>query len=229
MNWPHPDARRATYECLATALFVWVTASSVHDGNVMLATAAASGATAAALSHSLGAHFSPVLTLAHAVTGRLGVAQAAVDVVAQLAGAVGGAAILRLGPGTGALGGNAVGFGASPTDALLGEAVAAFALVLLVLRSDAPAAVYGATVFAGTVVLLPYSSAAVGNPFRALGPAIVSGRWGTGFWAFVVGPVVGGGLATAATVLMRRRPKEPESLDRAWDKYRATLRGETSV
>jgi len=226
MSCQRPDARRAAYECLATALFVWATASSAYDQNVVLATAAASGAMAAALSHSLGAAFNPVLTLARAATGRLTAPQAAVDVFAQLAGALAGAAVLRLGPGMGALGGNAVVSGVSWSDALLGEAVASFAVVLLVLHSEVPAAVYGASVFAGTVVLLPYSSAGM-NPLRTLGPAVVSRTWGAGLWTLVVGPAVGGGLAAAATLLLQHRwtddkaPAEPETLDRAWETYRA--------
>ncbi len=146
-----------------------------------------------------GAHINPVVTLAFRLRRKLSTRDAAGYVAAQFAGAVAGAVPLLL---WGRMG-RSVGFGATvpgPGDApwavLAGEAVTTFALIL------------GLFVFIGhrtlrryTPLLFPFLYAVmVGveaplsgtstNPARTLGPAVVAGVW-SGWWIYLVGPVIG--------------------------------------
>ena len=43
------------------------------------------------------------------------------------------------------------------------------------------------------------------NPARSFGPALVGDHW-SGFWAYVVGPLIGGTVAVACAWLLRGGP-----------------------
>lgn len=157
-----------------------------------------------------GAHLNPVVTLAFWFEGRLSGGVALGYLGSQLVGAVLGALPLRL---WGALGAS-VAYGATlpgpagPWVALLGEAGATFCLVASLflflgrrrLRAFTPALfpfLYAFLVWAEA----PLSGTST-NPARTLGPGLVSGDT-TGWWAYLLGPVVG---MLAAIAVRRAAP-----------------------
>lgn len=177
-----------------------------------IGTAMAFGFTITALAyatgHTSGGQFNPAVTTGLVASGRLPAIQGALNIVSQVSGAVLGSTIVYLMyPGGGehsSLGSNGLSPDMSVGKAFLGEMVATFALVFVVLetacnskskdiRTLAPVAI-GYTVFVAHLLLIPFTSCSI-NPARSLGPAIVSGTWGEDFWVFIVGPTVGGLVA----------------------------------
>jgi aquaporin Z len=146
-----------------------------------------------------GAHINPVVTLAFWLKGAVGGRLALAFVAAQLAGAVIGALPLlawgRMGESV-RFGATHPGTGFGPGAALLGEVATTAALVLGLflfvghgrLRPLTPLlfpAFYAVMVY----VEAPVSGTST-NPARSLGPAVVAATW-TGWWVYLVGPVVG--------------------------------------
>ena len=157
--------------------------------------------------HSLaGGQINPAVTLGLVLARHLPVLQGVVNVVAQIVGAILGATFVRcLLPGGrhSALGTNALAPGVGQGNALTGEIIMTFTLVLVVLETVkntrstvaniAPMAI-GFSVFTAHAVLLPIDGCSI-NPARWFGPALVSGTWATTSWIFVVGPFLGAILA----------------------------------
>ncbi len=145
-----------------------------------------------------GAHINPVVTLAFWLVRRMRARVAVGYVLAQLAGGVLGAQLLRA---WGAMGASAsyaatVPGAAGPWAAVVGEAGATFCLVagLLVfvgharLRRFTPALfpfLYAALVW----IEAPLSGAST-NPARSLGPGLVA-RAMRGWWVYWLGPLLG--------------------------------------
>jgi aquaporin Z len=146
-----------------------------------------------------GAHINPAVTLGFWLMGKLDSRVALGYVVAQLAGACGGAVPLLAWGDMGrsvAFGATLPGPGYAAWAVLLGEALTTFALIagLCVflgfrgLRRFTPAMI--PVLYA---VLVPLEAAISGtstNPARTLGPAIISGQW-QGWWIYWVGPLIG--------------------------------------
>lgn len=155
-----------------------------------------------------GGHFNPAVTLAAAAIKRIAPIDAAIYMLAQLAGGVLGALLcksLLLDEG------RATNYGATEVSGLLAgnfagsvvEAIGTFCLVLVILaavfskksfKEWAPLAIgttLGFIVFVGG----PLTGAGF-NPARWFGPALVSNEWG-GVWPYLVGPIVGSLLAVA--------------------------------
>ncbi|HTT72258.1 MAG TPA: aquaporin [Anaeromyxobacteraceae bacterium] len=154
-----------------------------------------------------GAHLNPVVTLTFWLEDRMAGSVALGYALAQLAGGVLGALPLRL---WGALGASAA-FGATapgpegPALAALGEAVATFALLALLLLFLGHPRLRGLTpfIFPPLYAFLVWWEAPLSgtstNPARSLGPGLVAGELRS-FWVYLLGPLAG----TLAVAALRR-------------------------
>lgn len=193
---------------------------SIMGGGYIL-TALAFGLSIVAMAYCIGnisgCHINPAVTLGVFLSGRMEKKDVAGYVVAQCVGALVGSALLalifKLGhveDMTGAFGCNSLaGVGGNAFAALLVEIVLTFIFVLCILGVTSPKANHGS--FGGLVIGLTLTGVhilGIGltgtsvNPARSIGPAIVaaiSGNIGplVCLWVFVVGPLVGAGLAAA--------------------------------
>ncbi|HYP47632.1 MAG TPA: aquaporin [Thermoleophilaceae bacterium] len=158
-----------------------------------------------------GAHFNPAVTVALAALRQIKPPDAAIYIVAQLAGAVGGALLtkaLLLDEGDG------VNYGATLVGSrlegdifpgMVAEAIGTFFLMWAIVgvavspratREWAGLAIGGALGM-GVMVLGPLTGAGF-NPARSFAPALVSGEWGGAgdfLVVYVLGPLVGALLA----------------------------------
>lgn len=161
-----------------------------------------------------GAHLNPAVTLAFALKGHTPAADAIGYAVAQVAGATAAAAAFVLALPSWAPTVNSARTAPAPEIPAWGvvgiEAGLTLALLLTVFvmlsrpqtARWTPAAVTGALavlIWAGA----PRTGASM-NPARTFGPDLVSGRFPV-FWAYVVGPLVGAGLAVAIVAVARER------------------------
>jgi MIP family channel proteins len=156
-----------------------------------------------ALGHVSGAHFNPAVSIGFAIGGHFPWLRVATYAIAQVGGALAGAAVLRLTLGSAArLGVTAPA--SSDVQALAWEAILTFFLMLVITAvatdtravGEAAALAIGGTVALGALVGGPVSGASM-NPARSIGPAIVSGDVAD-LWIYLVGPIIG--AAVAATV-----------------------------
>lgn len=152
-----------------------------------------------------GAHINPVVTLAFWWRGTLKGRHVLGYIAAQLLGAVAGALPLLLWGGVGAQ----VRYGATMPGhwgawaAAGGEALTTFALVagLLAftghrrLRPYTP--LYLPPLYGLMVALEAPLSGTSTNPARSLGPAVIAWHW-TGFWVYLLGPLLGAALGVLA-------------------------------
>lgn len=150
-----------------------------------------------------GAHINPAVTFAFWLEGTMGSGHAAGYVLAQVAGAALGALPLL---GWGRMGASAQfgatlpgpGYGASA--ALLGEAVATFAMIvgLFVFIGHRSLRRFTPLLFPFLYAVMVFLEAPISgtstNPARTLGPAVVSGVW-RAWWVYWVGPLLGSLLA----------------------------------
>ena len=177
-------------------------------GSVAIAVAGGLGLSigVAALGHISGAHFNPAVTIGLALNGRFPWRRVPHYVTGQLAGAVGGAAILWAAYGDRArsvaeLGATSPSASVRAWQVLIMEAAATFILVLVVVAvatddraSRAVAALsIGSALAAAILISGPISGAGV-NPARAIGPMLLAGRF-TDWWGYLIAPLVGGALA----------------------------------
>jgi aquaporin NIP len=157
-----------------------------------------------ALGHISGAHFNPAVSVGFAIGSHFPWSRVVTYAVAQTAGAISGAALLRLSLGDVPLG--VTQPGVSVPSALLWEAVMTGLLVVVItaVATDTRAVGQGAALAIGGSVALaalvggPLTGASL-NPARSIGPAIVAGDIDN-LWIYLVGPVLG---AAAGAVLYR--------------------------
>ena len=175
-----------------------------------------------------GAHFNPAVTVALAATRQIRPPDAVIYVVAQLAGAVAAALLVKVlfsefdnaeaqnygAPAiTGRLG-EKVGLG------MLAEFIGTFFLVWAIAgaavnpraNKDWAALTIGLTLGLGVLVLAPLTGAAF-NPARAFGPSLVAGAFGEGvdfLLAYVLAPILGGLAAAFAYVTLFIAPGKKE-------------------
>jgi MIP family channel proteins len=209
--------KSAVAELIATFALTFVGAGAVlmtgvADGG-LVGVALAHGLTLAIMvsiiGHISGGMVNPAVTIGLWVTGKLETMRTVVYVIAEVVGAVLGAATLKLvvptavfdaGHGGAPLVNSAAGMGVGK--AVLMEAVLTFFLVFTVYGTAVDdrgpfAKTAGFTI--GLVLTFdilaggPLTGAAM-NPARAIGPELISGTW-TDWWVYWVGPIAGGIIA----------------------------------
>lgn len=173
------------------------------------------------MGHLSGGVFNPAIQIALWVTGTMSGARTLAYVVAQLAGAVVAAFLLKLlVPGEifdAAAGGAAgLGGGIGAGKGILLEAVGTFFLVWAVFATaiddrgpfvKTAGFTIGLTITFGILAIGPFTGAAF-NVARWLGPAVAAGRWAD-WYVWIVGPIAGGVLAGVSYWSLFLRDREP--------------------
>jgi aquaporin Z len=220
--------RRRFSELLGTFLLVLAAAggpvvNAVSHGRVSLsAQVVAPGLMVMAVIYFLGAvggaHLNPAVTLSFALRGNFPWRRVPGYVGMQLVGAIVAAAFLRAMFGNvGHLGATLPEHGISDVKVLLLEAVLTLGLVSVILGTASGARNIGpnAALAVGAYITLaglwaaPISGASM-NPARSFGPAVLGGHW-TAFWAYVIGPILGGLVAVGFAWILRGPPTEAGS------------------
>ena len=174
---------------------------------IALAHGLAIGLMVTAIGHISGGHLNPAVTIGFWVTKRLSTFDAILYWIAQLAGAVAAAYLLRtIVPletwRNAALGTPELAHDFTRPYAMVLEAVMTFFLVFVVFATavDERGAfnkiagfAIGLTVTMDILMGGPLTGAAM-NPARVFGPAVASGHW-TNHAVYWIGPLAGGGLA----------------------------------
>ncbi|MGI4793343.1 MAG: MIP/aquaporin family protein [Janthinobacterium lividum] len=171
-----------------------------------------------------GAHVNPAVTLGLAVAGKFPWRLLSGYVIAQTVGAIVAALAVWAIYGRGAYVDSHLGAPSPVNDAgsmqvLLAEALIAFILVLTVLFTatdprvppGVAAIAIGFALVAGVFLGGPVSGGA-GNPARAIGPMIVTGRFPVWFF-YMAGPLVGGVVAAIVFRIIGRADAPTMSLD----------------
>uniref|UniRef100_F6RW76 Aquaporin-2 n=1 Tax=Xenopus tropicalis TaxID=8364 RepID=F6RW76_XENTR len=155
--------------------------------------------------HISGAHINPAVTIAFLIGCHISFLRALFYIIAQLVGAIAGAAIVSAIAPLDARGNLAINevTNGSPGQACAVELFLTFQLVLCVFastdsrRSDnvgSPAISIGLSVTVGHLLGI-YLTGCSMNPARSFGPAAITGIF-TDHWVFWIGPLVGGILAS---------------------------------
>ena len=184
---------------------------------VALANGLAIGIMVSNLGHISGGHFNPAITLAFVLARRIAAPLAAVYWVAQLAGAVAAALLLRgIFPGDAGLGSVPHAPAVSDGKAFLVEIVLTFFLVWAVwatavdprgaFKSIAGLAI-GLTITMDVFMGGPVTGAAM-NPARAFGPELAQNFW-VEAWVYYLGPALGAVIAALAYEYLYLRPLAP--------------------
>ncbi len=157
-----------------------------------------------------GAHLNPAVTLAFAMRGDFQWRRVPGYIVAQLVGAVGACALLRVAFGLhDHLGATLPGAGFTSGQAFFVETLLTVGLVSTILGTASTAQNIGALSAFGVgayIVLAglwssPVSGASM-NPARSLGPALVSSDY-THIWVYLAGPVLGAVVAVGVAHVLR--------------------------
>ncbi|KAM8975904.1 aquaporin-2-like [Pelodytes ibericus] len=155
--------------------------------------------------HISGAHLNPAVTVAMLVGAQIQLAQAFYYIIAQLVGAVIGAALLyEFAPDNvrGGFGVNQPGNHTSPGQAVAIEVFLTFQLVLCIFASTdsrrgdnvgSPAISIGLSVVLGHLLGIYYTGCSM-NPARSFAPALITGNFQY-HWIFWIGPISGAILA----------------------------------
>jgi aquaporin Z len=222
----HPLWVRLIVEFVGTFMLVGVINAYVllHHGVPQIsreAAVVAPGALVMALIYALGPlsglHINPVVTIAFTARGVFNAAWAIPYIVVQLLGACAAALFLQLMFGQVAKGGNhPIAIAGGEWRSLVMEVLCTLILVTVILHTATGYKSIGhnaALAVGSTVALLglfasPISGASM-NPARTLGPDLV-GNDLTGWWVYVVGPVVGSLLAVGLIRVVRGRPSREE-------------------
>ena len=178
-------------------------ATDVH----YLGTALAFGLVIVAMAYSIGnvsgCHINPAVSLGMVLTGRMTWKEFCEYAIAQILGAIAGAALLGvILRSYGALGANSYGGNVTVWIALLVEIILTFVFVLTILgvtdkkeNGHATGLIIGLTLVLVHLFGIPFTGTSV-NPARSIGPALLQG--GTALsqlWVFILAPLVGAALA----------------------------------
>jgi aquaporin Z len=161
--------------------------------------------------NSSGCHINPAVSLGVLLSGRMKVQEFFIYIVAQIIGAIAGAAALKLiwsfggiEDKTGGIGSNGLaGVGGNPVAGLIVEFILTFLFVLIILGVTDSKFNHGS--FGGLIIglsLVMIHIIGIGltgtsvNPARSIGPALFAGGDAlASLWVFIVGPLAGGALA----------------------------------
>jgi aquaporin Z len=160
-----------------------------------------------------GAHINPVVTMVFwlykKIEGRLAVTY----ILSQLTGAIVGCLPLLLWGGMGRsvfFGGTTPGIHYTTAQALTGEIITTFMLVIMLILFIAFRKTRKFTPFMVPVlyaIMVPLEADVSGistNPARSLGPAIISGVWNS-WWIYYIGPLIGALIAAIAGSYLGKR------------------------
>ena len=161
-----------------------------------------------AVGHISGAHFNPAVTFAFSLTRHFPWNRALGYWLAQLAGAILAALLLRASLGDLADVGATLPSG-SDGQAFLWEVVLTFFLMFVIMAvatdtravGEAAAIAIGGTVGLDAIFGGPISGASM-NPARSIGPALVAGELGS-LWLYIAAPLVGAALGAFAYQIVR--------------------------
>jgi MIP family channel proteins len=161
-----------------------------------------------AVGHVSGAHFNPAVSFAFALTRHFPWSRVAAYWLAQAAGALLAAAILRSSLGNHAHVGATLPAG-SQGQSFLWEVVLTFFLMFVIMAvatdtravGEAAAIAIGGTVGLDAMFGGPISGASM-NPARSLGPALISGDLHA-LWLYIAAPLVGAALGALAYQFVR--------------------------
>jgi MIP family channel proteins len=164
-----------------------------------------------AVGHISGAHFNPAVTFAFSLSRHFPWSRAGAYWLAQLAGALTAAAILRGSLGDIAHVGATLPSG-SQGQSFLWELVLTFFLMFVIMAvatdtravGEAAAIAIGGTVGLDAMFGGPISGASM-NPARSAGPAVVGGDLHA-LWLYIVAPVLGASLAALTYQFIREEP-----------------------
>ena len=157
-----------------------------------------------------GAHLNPAVSVAFSLRGDFPWGRVPGYIAVQLIGASLAAWFVQSVVNASAVfGSNYPASGYSSTDALLMEAVLTLGLVSVILGTASGAqnlGVFGALGVGSYIILAglwgsPISGASM-NPARTFGPDLVGGNF-TSYWVYIVGPLIGAGLAVVAAYVLR--------------------------
>jgi MIP family channel proteins len=164
-----------------------------------------------AVGHVSGAHFNPAVTFAFVLTRLFPRSRAGAYWLAQIAGALAAAAVLRASLGNIAHVGATLPSGSEAQSFLWELVMTAFLLfVIFAVATDTRAVGEAAAIAIGGTVGLdamfggPISGASM-NPARSIGPAVVSGDLHA-LWLYIAAPLVGGALGALAYQFVRGEP-----------------------
>ncbi|MGZ6268423.1 MAG: aquaporin [Candidatus Limnocylindrales bacterium] len=205
--------RPATAEFIGTFALVFVGCGSIAVGKLdALGTALAFGVTIGvmvyALGHISGGHFNPAVSVGLAIGHHFRWTRVPTYIVAQAAGAIVAASLLRLTMASGTPLGVTHPSG-SDGQSFVWEVVLTFFLVFVItaVATDARAVRQASGVAIGGAIVLdalvggPISGASM-NPARSFGPALVANDF-NGLWIYLIAPVVGGAIAAVAYAFLR--------------------------
>jgi aquaporin NIP len=161
-----------------------------------------------AVGHVSGAHFNPSVSFAFALTRHFPWRRAGAYWLAQVAGAVAAAALLRASLGDHAHVGATLPSG-SQTQAFLWELILTFFLMFVIMSvatdtravGEAAAIAIGGTVGLDAMFGGPITGASM-NPARSIGPALVSGDLHA-LWLYIAAPLAGAALGALAYQFVR--------------------------
>jgi glycerol uptake facilitator protein len=155
-----------------------------------------------------GAHFNPAVTVALATLRQIKIPDAAIYIVAQLAGAVAGALLVK---GILLDEGEAENYGAPAVSnivdgaafpGMIVEAIGTFFLLWAIIgvavhpqaAKDWAGFAIGGALGMAVMVLAPITGAGL-NPARSFGPMLVAGEWDDFFIVYLIGPLIGAVVA----------------------------------
>ncbi|HKB19368.1 MAG TPA: aquaporin [Gaiellaceae bacterium] len=221
--------RRAFVELLGTFALVLIGAGTIMSLGpqadtgtleVALATGLTIAVMVSAVGHISGGHFNPAITFGFILTRRMSALLGVAYWVAQFAGGVLAALLLRwIFP---AANRNAANLGAPSVHtidigaALVVEALITFFLVWVVFAMTADARstytgvaglAIGFVIVFGMLLAYPLTGGAF-NPARAFGPELISNTWNDA-WIYYVGPLAGGAIAALLYDEVYLRPGAP--------------------